>query len=84
MISLIQFHSLVAQEPFLWHSSLRDNLDPDNSRAEADIWAALKRVSMIDAVSALPEKLDTVLEDSGSFSKGQVIIAYSPFSRFSD
>lgn len=27
---------------------------------------------MSDAVSELPEKLDTVLEDGGSLSKGQV------------
>jgi len=68
---LRQSLSLVAQAPFLWHSSLRTNLDPEELYDEQDLWAALDRVEMSAAVSALPEKLDTVLEDSGSFSKGQ-------------
>ena len=63
--------SLVAQDPFLWHASIRDNLDPEGIVEEKDIWAALKRVGMYEAVSALPEKIDTVLEDEGSLSKGQ-------------
>ncbi|KAJ6583769.1 P-loop containing nucleoside triphosphate hydrolase protein [Mycena sp. CBHHK59/15] len=63
--------SLVAQAPFLWHASLRTNLDPEELSEEKDLWAALERVGMSEAVSALPEKLETVLEDSGSFSKGQ-------------
>lgn len=66
--------SLVAQDPFIWHSSIRFNLDPTEEHTDAEIWAALERVSMSDAVSELPEKLDTVLEDGGSLSKGQVRI----------
>ena len=62
----------MAQDPFTWHSSIRSNLDPLEEHTDAEIWAALGRVGMSDAVSELPEKLDTVLEDGGSLSKGQV------------
>ncbi|EPS93155.1 hypothetical protein FOMPIDRAFT_1056220 [Fomitopsis schrenkii] len=64
--------SLVAQDPFIWHSSIRSNLDPVEEHTDAEIWAALERVGMSDAVSELSEKLDTVLEDGGSLSKGQM------------
>ncbi|CAL1707862.1 unnamed protein product [Somion occarium] len=63
--------SLVAQEPFLWYSSIRENLNPEGDLLEKDMWAALQRVGMHDAVSTLPEKLDTVLEDEASLSRGQ-------------
>ncbi|TFY69692.1 hypothetical protein EVJ58_g284 [Rhodofomes roseus] len=64
--------SLVAQDPFVWHASIRSNLDPEEVHADAEIWVALDRVGMSDAVAGLPEKLDTVLEDGGSLSKGQM------------
>ena len=66
--------SLVAQEPFLWHSSLRDNLDPERQLEDSDIWTALQRVGMKDAVSALNDGLESIVEDGGSFSRGQVSI----------
>ncbi|KZT65538.1 P-loop containing nucleoside triphosphate hydrolase protein [Daedalea quercina L-15889] len=69
---LRQSLSLVAQDPFLWHASIRSNLDPEEERTDADIWAALDRVGMGEAVAELPEKLDSVLEDGGSLSKGQM------------
>ena len=70
--SLRQSLSLVAQDPFLWHASIRDNLDPEGLIDEKDIWAAIERVGMKDAISSLSDKLYTVLEDEGSLSKGQV------------
>ncbi|EIN12078.1 P-loop containing nucleoside triphosphate hydrolase protein [Punctularia strigosozonata HHB-11173 SS5] len=63
--------SLVSQEPFIWRATLRENLDPEGLRDEEEMWAALKDVGMAEAVGALPEKLDAMLEESGSFSKGQ-------------
>ncbi|KAG8744004.1 hypothetical protein FRC10_010983 [Ceratobasidium sp. 414] len=56
--------SIVPQEPFLWHSTIRVCSDDE-------IWQALERVGMKGAVSALDQKLDTVLEDSTSFSRGE-------------
>jgi ATP-binding cassette subfamily C (CFTR/MRP) protein 1 len=66
--------SLVAQDPFLWHASIRDNLDPEHELGDDDIWLALKRIGMSDAIASLPDKLDSVLEDRGCFSKGQVCL----------
>ncbi|KAJ7251690.1 P-loop containing nucleoside triphosphate hydrolase protein, partial [Mycena rebaudengoi] len=58
--------SIVTQDPFLWHGSIRDNLDVTNACTDSEIWEALKLVEMYDTVSALVS--DSV---SQSFSKGQ-------------
>ncbi|KAG9076692.1 hypothetical protein FS749_011496, partial [Ceratobasidium sp. UAMH 11750] len=63
--------SIVPQEPFLWHSTIRENLNLDETCSDDEIWRALERVGMKSAVSALEQKLDTVLEDSTSFSRGE-------------
>ena len=39
---------------------------------EKDMWDALESVSMHEAIAALPDKLDSTLEEEGSLSKGQV------------
>ncbi|KAJ7454282.1 P-loop containing nucleoside triphosphate hydrolase protein [Mycena galericulata] len=63
--------SIVTQDPFLWHGSIRENLDITNERTDAEIWEALKHVEMYEAVSALDDKLDHLVVDEESFSKGQ-------------
>ncbi|KAF7360011.1 hypothetical protein MVEN_00728700 [Mycena venus] len=63
--------SIVTQDPFLWHGSIRDNLDVTNVCTDSEIWEALKLVEMYDAVSALDDKLDHLVVDEESFSKGQ-------------
>ncbi|QRV93384.1 ABC transporter [Ceratobasidium sp. AG-Ba] len=63
--------SIVPQEPFLWHSTIRENLNLDEVCSDDEIWGALERVGMKQAVVALEQKLDTVLEDSTSFSRGE-------------
>ncbi|KAJ7364754.1 P-loop containing nucleoside triphosphate hydrolase protein [Mycena albidolilacea] len=63
--------SIVTQDPFLWHGSIRENLDVDNARTDSEIWETLKLVEMHDAVSALNDKLDHLVVDEESFSKGQ-------------
>ncbi|KAJ7837824.1 P-loop containing nucleoside triphosphate hydrolase protein [Mycena olivaceomarginata] len=64
--------SLVAQNPFIWYAPLRQNLDPNGEYSDKDIWLTLERIGMSTAVSELPDKLETVLEDGGSLSSGQV------------
>ncbi|KAH9831996.1 P-loop containing nucleoside triphosphate hydrolase protein [Rhodofomes roseus] len=64
--------SVVAQDPFIWHASIRLNLDSEEAFADAAIWAALDLVEMSEAVAELPEKPDTILEDGGSLSNGQL------------
>jgi len=63
--------SLVFQTPFIWQAPMRHNLDPRHLHTDKDIWLALERVGMSDAVSALTDKLESVLEDGGSLSSGQ-------------
>ncbi|KAF7338983.1 hypothetical protein MVEN_01974500 [Mycena venus] len=63
--------SIVTQDPFLWHGSVRENLDVMNARTDSEIWETLKLVEMYEAVSALDDKLDHLVVDEESFSKGQ-------------
>ncbi|KAJ7644824.1 P-loop containing nucleoside triphosphate hydrolase protein [Roridomyces roridus] len=63
--------SIVTQDPFLWHGSIRENLDINNERSDVEIWDALKLVEMYDSVSGLDDKLDHLVVDEESFSKGQ-------------
>ncbi|KAJ6526464.1 P-loop containing nucleoside triphosphate hydrolase protein [Mycena capillaripes] len=63
--------SIVTQDPFMWHGSIRENLDVANACADSEIWETLKLVDMYDAVSALDDKLDHLVVDEESFSKGQ-------------
>ncbi|KAJ7737650.1 P-loop containing nucleoside triphosphate hydrolase protein [Mycena olivaceomarginata] len=63
--------SIVTQDPFLWHGSIRENLDITNACTDSEIWQTLKLVEMYDAVAALDDKLDHLVVDEESFSKGQ-------------
>ncbi|KAJ7827386.1 P-loop containing nucleoside triphosphate hydrolase protein [Mycena leptocephala] len=63
--------SIVTQDPFLWHGSIRENLDVVNACTDSEIWETLKLVEMYEAVSALDDKLDHLVVDEESFSKGQ-------------
>ncbi|WP_168122759.1 ABC transporter ATP-binding protein [Paenibacillus sp. HB172176] len=58
--------SYVPQEPFLFHASIRENIQmlrPDAS--DEQIWEALEFASSSDFVRKLPEGLDTVIGDRG-------------------
>jgi len=65
-IALRHAVSYVAQDPFLFHASIRDNLRivrPDAS--EADLWEALRFSASETFVRRLPDGLDTVVGDRG-------------------
>jgi len=68
--SLRSSMSVVSQDPFLWHASVRANLDAEEACTDEELWTALQRVGMSEAVSKLPDKLETALEE-GSLSRGQ-------------
>ncbi|KAK7008519.1 hypothetical protein R3P38DRAFT_2643731 [Favolaschia claudopus] len=76
-ISTISLHhlresmSIVMQAPFLWHGTIRENLDVTDERSDSEIWDVLKLVEMYDTVSALDDKLDHLVIDEEDFSKGQ-------------
>jgi ATP-binding cassette subfamily C protein len=56
----------VSQDPFLFHTSIRENLrlvDPDAS--EEQMWRALQFSSSASFVRKLPQGLDTIIGDRG-------------------
>jgi len=56
----------VTQEVFLFHDTIRHNLDWIRPGAtEAEIWQALEDAAARDFVEQLPERLDTVIGDRG-------------------
>ncbi|KAG8825602.1 hypothetical protein FRC17_008601 [Serendipita sp. 399] len=63
--------SIVTQEPFLWHDTIRSNLDVEKKHSDDRIWRALDQVGMKGTIQASAEKLDTIIEESGSFSRGE-------------
>ncbi|XP_053732526.1 ATP-binding cassette sub-family C member 4-like isoform X2 [Synchiropus splendidus] len=64
--------SIIPQEPFLFTGTMRKNLDPFRQHTDEDLWNALQEVQMKVVVEELPNKLETVLAESGSnFSAGQ-------------
>lgn len=44
----------------------------DTFHSDNKLWDALERVGLKEAVSNMLDKLDTVIEDGGSLSRGQV------------
>lgn len=66
LLSLRSSIGYVAQDPFLFNESIRDNLklvDPDAK--EDELWNALKFSASEEFVRKLPQGLDTVIGDRG-------------------
>ncbi|XP_024120957.2 multidrug resistance-associated protein 4-like [Oryzias melastigma] len=60
------------QDPVLFTDTVRKNLDPFSQHSDEALWQALQEVQLKAAVEELPQKLETVLAESGSnFSVGQ-------------
>ncbi|XP_064192872.1 ATP-binding cassette sub-family C member 12 isoform X1 [Anguilla rostrata] len=64
--------SVIPQDPVLFIGSVRYNLDPFNNYSEEEIWQALEKTYMKEAISNLTEKLDSkVVENGENFSVGE-------------
>jgi ABC-type multidrug transport system fused ATPase/permease subunit len=64
--------SVIPQDPLLFHSSIRTNLDPYGTVNDQRLWDVLESVQLGVVVSALPGGLDFVVSDAGeNFSLGQ-------------
>jgi ATP-binding cassette subfamily C protein len=58
--------SYVPQDPFLFHSSIRDNLKlVDPNAIDERLWEALRFAAAEDFVRQLPDGLDTIIGDRG-------------------
>lgn len=71
--SLRRNFALVAQDPLLLPTTIRENLDPEGTADEASIWQALEHVTLKQWVLSLPQGLDHRVAEGGgrTFSQGQ-------------
>ena len=54
---------MIPQDPLLFHTSLRSNLDPANEHTDEKIWDALDKSQMKETVSALKGGLGHEVEE---------------------
>lgn len=66
LLALRQSISYVPQDPFVFNSSIRENLTIVNpSACDDELWEALEFAAAADFVKNLPQKLDTLIGDRG-------------------
>ena len=64
--------SIIPQDPVMFSNTVRYNLDPFGEKSEYDLWEALKKVQLAEAIAALPLGLDEQVAEGGeNFSQGQ-------------
>lgn len=61
----------IPQEPFLFSGSLRENLDPLGEFREHEIWNALEKVNLCEAVKKIGGLDNTTLSAGLNFSVGE-------------
>ncbi|CAG8489567.1 4162_t:CDS:10 [Cetraspora pellucida] len=64
--------AIIPQEPVIFAGTIKSNLDPFNKCTEDEIWKALEAVHLDGKVKSMPDKLGTIVLESGKkFSLGQ-------------
>ncbi|KAG1681722.1 putative multidrug resistance-associated protein lethal(2)03659 [Nymphon striatum] len=63
--------SIIPQEPLLFKSTIRYNLDPFGSYNDAKLWSALESVELKAMVGHFPEKLNTTFTEGTNLSVGE-------------
>ncbi|OYQ66884.1 thiol reductant ABC exporter subunit CydC [Aerococcus sp. 1KP-2016] len=70
---IAKYIGVLQQTPYLFHTSILNNLHIGNQDAtEEEAWDALERVGLKDLIAALPEGLETMIDEAGlRFSGGE-------------
>ena len=55
--------TVIPQDPLLFHTSLRSNLDPAGEHTDDKLWESLDKSQMKETISALKGGLDHVVEE---------------------
>ena len=64
--------AILPQDPTLFTGSIRENVDPFDQYTDEQLWTALERAQMKEAVEKMPQKLKTPVGEGGeSFSVGE-------------
>lgn len=64
--------SIIPQDPVMFSNTVRYNLDPFGEKSEYELWEALKKVQLAEAIAVLPDGLDELVAEGGeNFSQGQ-------------
>jgi len=64
--------SIIPQDPVMFSNTVRYNLDPFGEKSEYELWEALKKVQLAEAIAVLPDGLDEQVTEGGeNFSQGQ-------------
>ena len=71
--SISQFIGVIHQSPYLFRTSVRNNLKIGNENAsDEELWDVLDRVGLTEMVMRLPDRLDTQVDEAGHrFSGGE-------------
>ncbi|KAJ1990121.1 hypothetical protein H4R33_001839 [Dimargaris cristalligena] len=69
---LRQCLTIIPQEAFLFHGTLRFNLDPFDQYTDAQLWDALEACELKTSIEKLPERLESPVSENGkNFSVGE-------------
>lgn len=64
--------SIIPQDPVMFSNTVRYNLDPFMEKSEYELWDALKKVQLAEAIAVMPGGLDEQVAEGGeNFSQGQ-------------
>lgn len=63
---------IIPQDPIVFSTNVRFNLDPFGQHTDTELWEVLREVNMEEAITSLPLKLDEKVAEGGeNFSLGQ-------------